>query len=414
MDLVHDDVPDGFQVLAERLAHEDRLERLGRRDQQVRRVEGLLSPLALGGVAVADADGQAELTAPPLHPGQDVAVEGPERRDVDRREPAALPVQEPVEDREHGRLGLARARGRDQQEVVPRDHLGHGELLGLGEPLEAAVRDRLADAGVEQVEGAHASAPGGSSASIGPRRVPSASSTSTVSLTRQRETGLKGSATIFRTSYPASLVERGDEEDPRRRRRRREVQAGVVDLAHDVCGGAEGAADLVLDRGHRVVVADEHELPREAGPGERVAVEVAHPVDHDAGPLGELVRAEEALDSGIVVPRHDQDRHARPESREHLGDLAPLLSGGERHGLLDVAEEEEPVGLRPGDQAGQPLDPVGRPARDVPPVAGQVGLDPEVKVGHDERPLPVLDHDSRALGQELKSHARRISPRRGM
>ena len=106
-----------------------------------------------------------------------------------------------MEDREHGGLGLARARGRDQQEVMPRDHLGHGELLRLGESLEAAVRDGLADARVEEVERAHAAAPlMGSSASIGPRSVPSASRISTVSFFRQRETGLNGSATIFRTS----------------------------------------------------------------------------------------------------------------------------------------------------------------------------------------------------------------------
>ena len=163
-----------------------------------------------------------------------------------------------------------------------------------------------------------------------------------------------------------------------------------------------------------MVVADEHELAGQAGRGQGVAVEVSDAVDHDAGLLGELVRAEEALDPGVVVAGHDEDRDPGPEPGQHLGELAPLLAGRERHGLLDVAEQEEPVGLRPFHQAGHATHPLERAAREVPTVAGEVGLDPEVEVGHDQRPLRVLDHHGRPLGQELELHARRISPRRGM
>ncbi|KAF5057033.1 hypothetical protein DSECCO2_361170 [anaerobic digester metagenome] len=215
VDLVDDHIPDPRQVLSKGLAHEERLEGLGGRDQQVGRVEGLLAPFGRGGVSVADAHPEPEGRAPPLHPGEDVPVEGPERGDVDRREAGARRVKEAMKDRKHRRLGLAGPRWRDQEQVPAGNHLRDGQLLRLGEPGKSPFGDCLAYPGVEVVERGHParssspSSSGGARAAIGPRRVPSASKISTVSFFRQRETGLEGSATILRTSYPASSLNAG-------------------------------------------------------------------------------------------------------------------------------------------------------------------------------------------------------------
>ncbi|KAF5057032.1 hypothetical protein DSECCO2_361160 [anaerobic digester metagenome] len=163
-----------------------------------------------------------------------------------------------------------------------------------------------------------------------------------------------------------------------------------------------------------MVVADEHQVTREAGSRQGMTMKVADTVDHDPGPLRQFVRLEEPLDPGVVVAGHDQEGGASTERGEHFGELAPLLPRGEWDRLLDIAEQEEAIRPHPVDQIGHPLHPLKGPAREVPPVPLEVRLDPEVEVGDDQGPLRVHDQGRRPLGEKFDPHAIRISPRRGM
>ncbi len=66
MDLVDNDIPDTLQVLPQVLSHEECLDGLGCGYQEVGRIFRLACPLRLCRIAVTDAYGQAELSAPPF------------------------------------------------------------------------------------------------------------------------------------------------------------------------------------------------------------------------------------------------------------------------------------------------------------------------------------------------------------
>ncbi len=74
VNLVDDDIPDILQVLAEALAYEQCLQGLRGRDEEIRRVQCLLSPLVLRRIPVPDPDRESEFPAPPLHPIEDVPI----------------------------------------------------------------------------------------------------------------------------------------------------------------------------------------------------------------------------------------------------------------------------------------------------------------------------------------------------
>jgi len=130
------------------------LEALRCRDQHVRRVVGLLAPLVSRGVAVAHRDLDAEPVAPPLQSVHHVAVERPERRDVERGDARArlvagrvAGVDDGVEDGEHRRLRLPGARRGGDEGVLPvgqrRDRFAL-RLRRRREPCsESAVRSSL-------------------------------------------------------------------------------------------------------------------------------------------------------------------------------------------------------------------------------------------------------------------------------
>ena len=128
------------------LRGEQEIERLGRRDQDVRRRAEHLAPLALVGVARADADRQrrAEPRERASQVALDVVVERLQRRDVEQPQPLPRAGVEPVDPGEERRQRLARAGRRLHEDVgAGRDH-GPGRLLrrrrARERPLEPGAR----------------------------------------------------------------------------------------------------------------------------------------------------------------------------------------------------------------------------------------------------------------------------------
>ena len=140
---VDDDEADGVQVATQGVAVQQELQGLGRRDQEVGRGLGLSRPFAGRGVAMAHADGQAEGLSPGDKAAEQVAVEGAQRCHVEDLEAGrprlALGVQgvafgqQPTEDRQEGGLGLAVARGGDEQDVLAGLQGSQSGVLGLRE-----------------------------------------------------------------------------------------------------------------------------------------------------------------------------------------------------------------------------------------------------------------------------------------
>ena len=141
VDLV-DDHPLHVREELARPRREHEVERLGRRDQHVRRRAQHRLALSLGGVAGADRD--ADVTADPLQRGLqvllDVVGEGLQRRDVDEPRLSLRTGlrHEAVETPEEGGERLARAGGRRHEHVLAGGDSGPRLLLRGGGPLEAA------------------------------------------------------------------------------------------------------------------------------------------------------------------------------------------------------------------------------------------------------------------------------------
>ena len=107
------------------LRGEQEVERLGRRDQDVRRGAEHLPALALVGVARADADrqGRAEPGERAPQVALDVVVERLQRRDVEQPQPLPRARVEPVDPGQERRQRLARAGRRLHEDVgARRDH----------------------------------------------------------------------------------------------------------------------------------------------------------------------------------------------------------------------------------------------------------------------------------------------------
>ena len=138
--LVDDHRLDPAEHLA-RLRREEQEQRLGRGDQDVGRVARHLAPLALIGVARANADGQRRTEADErgTQVALDVVVERLERRDVEQAQPLARVRVESVDPGEECREGLAGAGRRLHEDVRSgRDH-GPRCLLGGRRPGEDAL-----------------------------------------------------------------------------------------------------------------------------------------------------------------------------------------------------------------------------------------------------------------------------------
>ncbi|OQC71979.1 MAG: hypothetical protein BWX50_00091 [Euryarchaeota archaeon ADurb.Bin009] len=137
-------------MFTEAFAHEERLQGLGRRDQEVGRIERLFPPFVLRRIPVPDTGREREFPAPPLHPRKYIAVQRPERGDVDRLEPRAGGRKEPVEDRKHRALGLPRAGRGDQDQVFALEQERDGLFLCIGKSGKPALPDDLPDRGAEE------------------------------------------------------------------------------------------------------------------------------------------------------------------------------------------------------------------------------------------------------------------------
>ena len=143
--LVEDQRLDPAQRLARRRG-EQQVERLGRRDQDVRRLLDELAPLLRGRVAGADADAQRRLE-PGERPAQvalDVVVERLERRDVEHAQPLARLRGEPVDRVEERGERLARAGRRLDQDVRAGRDRRPAERLRRRRRVERAARTRPA------------------------------------------------------------------------------------------------------------------------------------------------------------------------------------------------------------------------------------------------------------------------------
>ena len=151
MDLIDDDPFDGLEVLDEALPREQHLQGLGCRDKDLRRILRLRVPLRLRGVSVPDSDGYPQGLAVVLHPAEHVAVEGPQRGDVDAPEsgPFAFGGMYGVEDRQHSRLGLPDARRSDKEYVPSFEDPRYDIRLGRCRFCYPPLRQRLYEFGAQ-------------------------------------------------------------------------------------------------------------------------------------------------------------------------------------------------------------------------------------------------------------------------
>ena len=141
--LVDDHGLDAGEHLAT-LRGEQEVERLGRRDEDVRRVPQHLAPLLLR--RVAGPDGDAELR---LEPGEraaevalDVVVQRLQRRDVEQAEPLTGRFGQTVDPPEERGERLARPGRRLDEHVLAARDRRPGELLRRGRPGEGALEPR--------------------------------------------------------------------------------------------------------------------------------------------------------------------------------------------------------------------------------------------------------------------------------
>ena len=139
---------------------EQQEERLGRGDQDVRRLAEHLSALLLRRVAGADGDGQlaAEPGERPAQVALDVVVQRLQRRDVEQAQALARALVQPVDPVEEGGERLARAGRRLDQRVLAARDRGPAELLGGRRRCERALEPR-SRRGTEDVERIHATQP---------------------------------------------------------------------------------------------------------------------------------------------------------------------------------------------------------------------------------------------------------------
>ena len=149
VDLVEDDRLDAREDLA-RAAGEHEVERLGRGDEDVRRVAAHRGAVALRRVAGAHADGQRR--ADPAQRRAQVAVdvvrERLQRRDVDEARVVRRLPSQPVEPPEERGERLARSRRRRDERVLARGDRRPCLRLDLGRALEGGG-EPVADRGCE-------------------------------------------------------------------------------------------------------------------------------------------------------------------------------------------------------------------------------------------------------------------------
>src|SRR5438128_2024900 len=156
MYLVEDQRLDAAQRLA-RAGGEQQEERLGGRDQDVRRLAQHRRALALR--RVAGADGDAEVALEPRERAAqvalDVVVERLQRGDVEETNALAGGLAEPVDPVEEGRERLARAGRRLDQRVLAGGDRRPAQLLRGRRRRERAL-EPLPGARAEDVERGHA------------------------------------------------------------------------------------------------------------------------------------------------------------------------------------------------------------------------------------------------------------------
>ncbi len=152
VDLVDDHPLYAGDVLPQPLAGEQHLKRLRGGDEHVRRVLRLCLPLGLRGISVAVRHVQLECLPELGQPLEHVPVQGAQRSDVQALDPLALLLQKPIEDGQHGRLGLADAGVRHHQYVPALEYSGDRFPLGPGGLVDVLVLQDLPDAGVQQLE----------------------------------------------------------------------------------------------------------------------------------------------------------------------------------------------------------------------------------------------------------------------
>jgi hypothetical protein len=135
--LVEDQGLDAAEGLARR-RRQHQVERLRRRDQDVRRLVDQLAALLRGRVAGADTDAELRLQAGerPAQVPLDVVVERLQRRDVEHPQPRARPRPETVDRVEERRERLAGAGRRLDEHVLAARDRRPAELLGRRRPFE--------------------------------------------------------------------------------------------------------------------------------------------------------------------------------------------------------------------------------------------------------------------------------------
>jgi hypothetical protein len=89
---------------------------------------------------VPNGEADIEAAAPEGHPVQNISIESPERGDIDDADPWLMFSHEvPMEDREHGGLGLPSCGRADEEDIATLYDLGDKMLLGFCGLLESSL-----------------------------------------------------------------------------------------------------------------------------------------------------------------------------------------------------------------------------------------------------------------------------------
>lgn len=155
MHFVHNHGLDGGQVLAQQLSRQHDLQRLGSRDEQIGRLEGLPSAVGLAGVAVANGYGYMQLLAPFMETAQHVPVQGAQWRDVNGLRALALSSEYFMKYGECGSFGLSGPGGRDEEHIFSGQDRRNGLLLRQRRLKDGLLGKHRLDLGMKLAKSIH-------------------------------------------------------------------------------------------------------------------------------------------------------------------------------------------------------------------------------------------------------------------
>jgi hypothetical protein len=73
--------------------------------------------------------------------------------------------------------------------------------------------------------------------------------------------------------------------------------------------------------------------------------------------------------------------------------------------VLDVPQQQKPVGIRTVNDCKQPFQPIFTPAPEVEPVERKVRFDPEMEIGNHKIPFFPGNDQRRAVANKFQVHS---------